>query len=109
MPCKVLINTKQNVLIPPGHPITLLKSNLFNMAAALVKRSIVRAFWILRGKKKERKKKQKNEKYDSPHLSESFLQVLKMPHNSSPLTSYPANNGRVISDPLNSNIYTRGK
>ena len=56
MPCKALINTKQNVLIPPGHPITLLKSNLFNMAAALVKRSIVRAFWILRGKKKRKKK-----------------------------------------------------
>ena len=108
MPCKALINTKQNVLIPPGHPITLLKSNLFNMAATLVKRSIVLSGFC-EGKKKERKKKQENEKYDSPHLSESFLQVLKMPHNSSPLTSYPANNGRVISDPLNSNIYTHGK
>ena len=108
MPCKALINTKQNVLIPPGHPITLLNSNLFNMAAALVKRSIVLSGFC-EGKKKERKKKQENEKYDSPHLSESFLQVLKMPHNSSPLTSYPANNGRVISDPLNSNIYTHGK
>ena len=31
---------KRNVLMPPGHPIILLKSNLFNMAAVSVKRSI---------------------------------------------------------------------
>ena len=31
---------KQNVLMPPGHPIILLKSNSFNMAAVSVKRSI---------------------------------------------------------------------
>ena len=35
---KALENT--NVLMPPGHPIKLLKSNLFNMAAVLVKRSV---------------------------------------------------------------------
>ena len=28
------------VLMPPGHPIILLKSNYFNMAAVSVKRSI---------------------------------------------------------------------
>ena len=32
---------KRNALMPPGHPIILLKSNLFNMAAVSVKRSIV--------------------------------------------------------------------
>ena len=43
MPRKALVNTKRNVLMPPGHPIILLKSNLFNMAAARsVKRSIIR-------------------------------------------------------------------
>ena len=31
---------KRNVLMPPGYPIILLKSNLFNMAAVSVKRSI---------------------------------------------------------------------
>ena len=31
---------KGNVLMPPGHPIILLKSNQFNMAAVSVKRSI---------------------------------------------------------------------
>ena len=30
----------RNVLMPPGHPIILLKSNSFNMAALSVKRSI---------------------------------------------------------------------
>ena len=31
---------KRNVLMPPGHPIILLKSNSFSMAAVSVKRSI---------------------------------------------------------------------
>ena len=31
---------KRNVLMPPGHPIILLKLNEFNMAAIVVKRSI---------------------------------------------------------------------
>ena len=31
---------KRNALMPPGHPIILLKSNLFNMVAVSVKRSI---------------------------------------------------------------------
>ena len=30
----------QTVLMPPGHPIMLLKSNKFNMAAVSVKRRI---------------------------------------------------------------------
>ena len=34
---KERLNTER---VPPGHPIILLKSNKFNMAAALVKRSI---------------------------------------------------------------------
>ena len=42
MPRKTLLNTKRNVLVPPGHPIILLKSNLFNMAAVSVKRCIKR-------------------------------------------------------------------
>ena len=37
MPRKALVNTKRNVLMPPGHPIILLKSNLFNVAAVSVK------------------------------------------------------------------------
>ena len=32
---------ERNVLMPAGHPIILLKSNQFNMAAVSVKRSIV--------------------------------------------------------------------
>ena len=40
MPRRALVNTKRNVLMPPGHPIILLKSNLFNMAAESVKWSI---------------------------------------------------------------------
>ena len=36
---KVLVNTKLNVLMSPGHPIILPKYNLFNMVAVLVKRS----------------------------------------------------------------------
>ena len=40
MPRRALVNTKRNVLMPPGHPIILLKSNLFNMAAVSVKWSI---------------------------------------------------------------------
>ena len=41
MPRKVLVNiSKKNVLMPPGHPIELLKSKLFNVAAVSVKRSI---------------------------------------------------------------------
>ena len=35
---KARANTEQ---VPPEHPIILLKSNKFNMAAAFVKRSIV--------------------------------------------------------------------
>ena len=42
MPRKALLNTKRNVLTPTGHPIILLKSNLFNMAAVSVKRCIRR-------------------------------------------------------------------
>ena len=34
---KARVNTER---VPPGHPIVLLKSNKFNMAAVLVKRSI---------------------------------------------------------------------
>ena len=34
------VNTER---VPPGHPIILLKSNKFNMAAVLVKRSIAAA------------------------------------------------------------------
>ena len=41
MPRKALVNTKRIVLMPHGHPIILLKSNLLNMAAVSVKRSIV--------------------------------------------------------------------
>ena len=40
MPLKALVNSKQNVLMPPGHLIKILKTNLFNMAAVSVKRSI---------------------------------------------------------------------
>ena len=36
-PQKTRVNTDR---VPPGHPIILLKSNKFNMAAVLVKRSI---------------------------------------------------------------------
>ena len=36
---------KRNVLMPPGHPIILLKSNCFNMAAVSVKRSIKPVFF----------------------------------------------------------------
>ena len=39
IPQKALVNTKRNVLMPPGH--VTVKSNLFNMAAVLVKRSIL--------------------------------------------------------------------
>ena len=35
---KARVNTDQ---VPPGHPIILLKSNKFNMAAVSVKRSIL--------------------------------------------------------------------
>ena len=34
---KARVNTER---VPPGHPIILLKSNIFNMAAVLVKRSV---------------------------------------------------------------------
>ena len=37
MPRKALVNTKRIVLMPPGHPTILLKSNLFNMAAVSAK------------------------------------------------------------------------
>ena len=37
---KSALKYKRNVLMPPGHPIILLKSNWFNMAAVSVKRSI---------------------------------------------------------------------
>ena len=40
MPRRALVSTKRNVLMPPGHSIILLKSNLFNMAAVSVKWSI---------------------------------------------------------------------
>ena len=36
---------KRNELMPPEHPIILLKSNLFNMAAASVKRSVFLSFF----------------------------------------------------------------
>ena len=39
LPQKTLLNTKLNVLMPPGH--LTVKSNLFNMAAVSVKRSIL--------------------------------------------------------------------
>ena len=42
MPRQALVYSKQNLLMPPGHPIIILKSNLFNMAAVSVKRSIPR-------------------------------------------------------------------
>ena len=35
--------------MPPGHPITLLKSNQFNMAAVSVKRSIGRSIGVRAG------------------------------------------------------------
>ena len=41
MPRKTLVNTKRNVLMPHRHPIILLNSNLLNMAAVSVKRSVV--------------------------------------------------------------------
>ena len=41
MPRKTLVNTKRNLLMPNRHPIILLKSNLLNMAAVSVKRSVV--------------------------------------------------------------------
>ena len=37
IPRKGLVNTNRIVLIPPGHPTILFKSNLFNMAAVSVK------------------------------------------------------------------------
>ena len=37
MPRTVLVNAKRIVLMPPGHPTILLKSNLFIMAAVSVK------------------------------------------------------------------------
>ena len=37
---KKFVNTNWNVLVPPGHPIIFLKSNLLNMAAVSVKRAI---------------------------------------------------------------------
>ena len=37
IPWKALVNSDQNLVMPPGHPIILLKSNLFNMAAVSVK------------------------------------------------------------------------
>ena len=37
---KALVNSKQDVLMPPGHPIILLNSNIFNVAAVSVKRTI---------------------------------------------------------------------
>ena len=40
MPQKALVNSKQDVLMPPGHPIILLNSNIFNVAAVSVKRCI---------------------------------------------------------------------
>ena len=40
IPRRALVNTKRNVLMPPGHSIILLKSNLFNMGAVSVKWSI---------------------------------------------------------------------
>ena len=41
MPRKALVNTKRIVLMPHGHPIILLKSNLLNTTAVSVKRSVV--------------------------------------------------------------------
>ena len=44
---KARVNTERVyriVLMPPGHPIILLKSNKFNMAAVSVKRSIVMTY-----------------------------------------------------------------
>ena len=43
MPRNALVNTKRIVLMPPWHPIILLKSNLFNMAIVSLKRSIARS------------------------------------------------------------------
>ena len=40
MPRKALVNSKQDVLMPPGHPIILLNSNIFNVVAVSVKRCI---------------------------------------------------------------------
>ena len=37
---------KRNVLMPPGHPIIVLKLSLFNMAVVSVKRSIVFRFCL---------------------------------------------------------------
>ena len=37
---KKFLNTNWNVLVPPGHPIILLKFNLFNVAAVSVKGAI---------------------------------------------------------------------
>ena len=37
---KKFLNTNWNVLVPPGHPIILLKFNLFNVAAISVKGAI---------------------------------------------------------------------
>ena len=42
MPRQALVYSKQNLLMPPGHPIILLKSKLFSLAAVSVKRSIPR-------------------------------------------------------------------
>ena len=36
------VNTER---VPPGHPIILLKSNIFNMAAVSVQRSIANYYW----------------------------------------------------------------
>ena len=46
MPRKALVNSKQDVLMPPGHPIILLNSNIFNVAAVSVKRSILKTVII---------------------------------------------------------------
>ena len=49
---KARVNTKR---VPPGHPIILLKSNKFNMAAVSVKRSINVVFFLRSWEKQERK------------------------------------------------------
>ena len=60
MPRKALVYCKQNLLMPPGHPIILVKSNLFNMAAVSVKGSILHTHcfhfsWVLQSSQEKSK------------------------------------------------------
>ena len=56
---KALTNTDEMCSCPPGHPIILLKSNEFNMAAVSVKRSIDKAKILYSGYQTRNKEDEK--------------------------------------------------